>query len=285
LANLPRFHDIYNASLAEYRQVNRVRSRSHPVPDLATDGQWLEAPFWIWTSDAPHRQRLFVRSMGDELELTDRGDIRIRLALSADRDADRAVDQLAAHAAQGIKIRPRALITTMYARLVLSDLFLHGIGGAKYDQLTDLIINNFFGVRPPQFITLSATVLLFEDVTPTLGEELQRKKRLLREFRYHPERHVEPTAEIGRLIAEKREWIRRTPPRGQRFERHRGIQRVNSALQPYLAAEQTRVSREHSRLTVELRQQTLLASREFSFCLFSEKTLRPLLLDLSRLAP
>jgi hypothetical protein len=254
------------------------------VPDLAIDGEWLEAPFWVWTSDAPHRQRLFVRSMGDALELTDRGRIRLRLALSADRDASRAVDQMAAHAAQGIKIRPRALVTTMYARLMLSDLFLHGIGGAKYDQLTDLIISSFFGVRPPQFVTLSATALLFEDVTPRLGEELQRTKRLLREFRYHPERHVEPAAEAGRLIAEKREWIQSTPPRGQRLERHRGIQHVNLALQPYLAAEQARLSREYARLTVELRQQTLLASREFSFCLFSEETLRPLLLDLSRLA-
>jgi hypothetical protein len=284
-ASLPRFRDIYNTCLAEYRRVNRVRSRSHPVPDLAADGQWLEAPFWIWTGDAPHRQRLFVRPIGDELELTDRGRVCLRLALSADLDAGRAVDQIAAHAAQGIRIRPRALITTMYARLVLSDLFLHGIGGAKYDQLTDLIINSFFGVPPPRFLTLSATALLFEDVTPRICEDLHGTQRKLREFRYHPERHVEPSAVTERLIAEKRKWIGSTPPRGQRLERHLGIERVNLALQPYLAAEQGRLSRERARLTAELRQQTLLASREFSFCLFSEETLRPLLLDLSRLAP
>jgi len=285
LANLQRFRDVYNTSLAEYRKANHVRSRSHPVPDLAIDGEWLEAPFWVWTSNVPHRQRLFVRSFGNELELTDRGRIQLRLALSTDRDAGRAIDQLAEQAEQGIKIRPRALITTMYARFVLSDLFLHGIGGAKYDQLTDLIINRFFGVQPPQFVTLSATALLFEDVTPVIYDELQQTKRFLREFRYHPERHVEPTAEVGRLIAEKREWIQSTPPRGQRLERHQGIQRVNLALQPYLAAQQSKLSLESARLTTELRQQTLLASREFSFCLFSEETLRPLLLDLSRLAP
>lgn len=285
LAKLPRFQDIYNASLAEYRRVNRVRSRSHPVPDLATDGQWLEAPFWIWNSDAPHRRRLFVRSTGDMLELTDRGRNCLILTLSADQDAERAVDQLAEYATRGIKIRPRALITTMYARLMLSDLFLHGIGGAKYDQLTDLIIDRFFGVRPPQFLTLSATALLFEDVTPRLRDDLQRKQRILREFRFHPERHVEPTAEIGPLIAKKREWIQADPPRGQRLERHQGIERVNLALQPYLAAERNRLADVCARLTVELRQQILLASREFSFCLFSEETLRPLLLDLCRLAP
>ena len=45
---------------------------------------------------------------------------------------------------EGIRLRPRALTTTMYLRLAMGDLFLHGIGGAKYDQLTDRIIEHFF---------------------------------------------------------------------------------------------------------------------------------------------
>jgi hypothetical protein len=173
----------------------------------------------------------------------------------------------------------------MYARLVLSDLFLHGIGGAKYDQLTDLIISRFFGVRPPQFITLSATALLFDNVAPSLREQLRQKGRILRELRFHPEKHVEPSPDIDSLIAEKRTWVQRMPPRGRRLERHRRIERVNLALQPYLDEERAKLSSESARLTAELREQTLLASREFSFCLFSEETLRPLLLDLSRVAP
>jgi hypothetical protein len=60
LAHLPRFWDIYNSSVTEYRRVNRVRSSAHPVPNLATDDRWLEAPFWIWSSDSPTRRRLFA---------------------------------------------------------------------------------------------------------------------------------------------------------------------------------------------------------------------------------
>ena len=62
--------------------------------------------------------------------------------------------------ARGIEIRPRALITTMYARLFLSDLFIHGIGGAKYDELTDAIIRRFFGIEPPAYMTVTGTVRL-----------------------------------------------------------------------------------------------------------------------------
>src|SRR5207248_1608241 len=41
-ADLPRFHAIYNDSVAEYRRRNHVRSRNHPVPDLARSGDVLE---------------------------------------------------------------------------------------------------------------------------------------------------------------------------------------------------------------------------------------------------
>ena len=47
--------------------------------------------------------------------------------------------------AHGFKIRTRALTTTMFARLFLADLFIHGIGGGIYDELTDRIIERYYG--------------------------------------------------------------------------------------------------------------------------------------------
>ena len=57
------------------------------------------------------------------------------------------------------------MITTLFARLFLGDLFMHGIGGAKYDQVTDSLVERFFGVKPPGFMTLTATLRL-----PVAGE-------------------------------------------------------------------------------------------------------------------
>src|SRR5262249_37115371 len=48
LANLPRFHAVYNACVQEYRRLYRIRSRAHPVPDLRADDGWLEVPLWAW---------------------------------------------------------------------------------------------------------------------------------------------------------------------------------------------------------------------------------------------
>ncbi len=48
LADLPRFHAVYNDSVHAYRRRHGIRSRNHPVPDLAVEDGWLEAPFWGW---------------------------------------------------------------------------------------------------------------------------------------------------------------------------------------------------------------------------------------------
>ena len=114
--------------------------------------------------------------------------------------------------AEGIHIRSRALITTLWARLVLGDLFLHGIGGAKYDQVTDALICGFFGLRPPGFMVLSATLHL-PIQRPTA--DVERPKDIAAELRrlvYHPERYIDASNGAGgegadgvaALIAEKR---------------------------------------------------------------------------------
>ena len=36
--DLPAFQAIYNQTLHDYRRGHDIRSRSHPVPDLAADG-------------------------------------------------------------------------------------------------------------------------------------------------------------------------------------------------------------------------------------------------------
>ena len=56
------FSAVYNEAVREYRRLYRIRSASHPVPDLAVEGEWQEAPFWIWSQENPRRKRLFVQT-------------------------------------------------------------------------------------------------------------------------------------------------------------------------------------------------------------------------------
>jgi hypothetical protein len=41
---------------------------------------------------------------------------------------------------------------------MVCDQWIHGIGGARYDQVTDRIIRKFFGIDPPAFGVATATL-------------------------------------------------------------------------------------------------------------------------------
>ena len=119
-------------------RANGIRNTGHPVPDLAADGPWLECRCGFVCLQT-QRRRVFVCRRGGEVIVSDRVGAEIRLPLGRDDDASDAVARLMLWSRQGVKIRSRALVTTLWARLC-STLFLHGIGGAKYDQVTDRLI-------------------------------------------------------------------------------------------------------------------------------------------------
>ncbi len=279
LARLPRLWDAYNRSVADYRHANHIRSSAHPVPDLTTEADWLEAPYWIWDRDNPRRRRLFVRQRGDEIVLSDRGKIEHALPLSPDGDAQRAVERLAELAQQGVRIRTRALITTLFARLCLGDVFLHGIGGAKYDQVTDLIMERFFCLRPPGYMTLTATLRLPVDRPPVTSDDARRVDHQLRELLFHPERFLDGTAD-GRaraLASDKQRWAASTPTPATARQRCHKIRGINEALQPWVSdkRQQLLAAREH--IATTLHAESILASREYAFPLYSAEALRSLM--------
>jgi hypothetical protein len=272
-----RLAEVYNGALHEYRKVNGVRSRSHPVPDLSVGDEGCEAPLWIWTSAAPHRRRLFVRKQAGQLVLSDHE--ATEMVFPADDDGALAEWDRAER--RGVKIRPRALITTMYARLVLSDLFLHGIGGAKYDELTDAIVAGFFGCRAPAYATATATVLLPLKVLQVGNDVLQRLESKLRDAQFHPELFASSCV-AGRLVQRKRELLSCIPPRGTKRAWHEELVGINAAMQPFVAEQRADLEQRLAEAKEQHRMWRLLGSREFSFCLFSQRDLPRLLLDLAR---
>jgi hypothetical protein len=293
LAHLPRFWSAHNDALAAYRAAHRLRNRAQPVPDLTESDGWLEAPFWIWSTTDPRRRPLFARQSADELQITDRQAFAIALPLAADRDAAAAAEELLHLPARGVKIRTRALATTLFARLVLSDMFLHGIGGAKYDQVTDEIARQFFGFELPQFATVSATLRLpvdYEPGSPPLESKLRQQSR---EMRYHPERYVnvngalppEESATVAQLIEAKMRWVRTPKTRENARERHAAITGANQALQAYLTKMRVNVERQRDEIAERKRASAILASREYSFCLHPREHFEHLLLDDPPLVP
>jgi hypothetical protein len=282
LSDAARLRKVYNEALHEYRRVNGVRSRSHPVPDLIRDGQWIEAPFWVWSASQPRRRRLFVRSAGDDLQLTDRAGWQAALPLSGG-GAAAALNALPG----GVKLRTRALLTTLFARVVLADLFLHGIGGAKYDELTDLLISRFFDLPPPPYQVLSATLRLPIERPKVETQDVRRVDSLLRELTYHPEVHAHngagpPDDSFARLADEKRRWVSTPLTPEIARPRHVALRALNESLQPWVAGLRSKLLSEREQLTKLARADQVLASREYAFCLFPARSLRGLFAQVFR---
>lgn len=284
LAHLPRFTEVYNDAVHEYRRVHKIRGTAHPVPDLAAEGSYLEAPFWIWDTNDRERRHLFVCQEGETLRLTDRANIDVQLSATAEGDLDLAVEQLAALAASGIKIRTRALLTTMFSRMFLGDLFIHGIGGAKYDALTDLLIRRFFGLTPPEFVTLSATLQLPIEREQHTIDDVREVQRQLRDLTYHPEtvlerEQVEADAALKSHVEAKQLGVQ-TPSTAENCRaRHEAITAANEALQPHVEERRNLLLQKQKELQSSVRNARILGSREYETCLFSATLLQDFLLD------
>ncbi len=265
LTEMPRFQQCYNDSAQTYRAVHGIRSSAHPVPDLAVDEGWFEAPLWIYGNQSPHRKAAWVRIQDDVLEISDRGNRIVRIET---RNLSDAVDQLSAAMTPEFKLRPRALLTTMYSRLVLSDLFLHGIGGGKYDQLGDMVTEAFFAITPPDFMVMSATIHLPGVQPVDTGEEVRALKRKIRETHFQGERFAANTDLSPELVREKQRLLETIPPRGQRQQWHLEVEQANRKLSDELATVRSDLQTKLAAAQRKSVAQSILNSREHSFCLF-----------------
>ncbi|MDM4017499.1 hypothetical protein [Roseiconus lacunae] len=274
LCDLPRFHACYNDSADLYRQIHGIRSNAHPVPNLARDGDWFEAPFWLYGNRSAKRQAVWVRYCdgGSAIEI---GDRQNRTRKIANANSESAYEALHALQSPEFKLRSRALVTTMYARLVLSDLFLHGIGGGKYDQLGDLISQRYWDCPTPQMMVLSATVMLpgHESFAPQLIQQRQVEvDRQLRDLDFHGESFRDqadsPEPELEQWITRKRQLLDDIPPHGQRLQWHREITAINRQLGESLHELRQQLTQERSRLSRREKDAALFCSREHSFCFY-----------------
>lgn len=294
------FAEIHNQVLAEYRRLYRIRSSTHPVPALEVGDGRCEAPFWIWKAGERQRRRLFVQQRDGELALSDGRETIATLPASENFHSSSAVmlEHLQELASRDYRLRTRALTTTLFARLGVADLFIHGIGGAQYDEMTDRIINRFFGIRAPRFLTVTSTLHL--PLEAMLGTESRighdepgKLAHQLRDLRYNPDRHLADIhdardASVAALIAEKRELARqqrevdsltgqtaaqRRQRRAANHRRYRRLHDINELLLPYIATQKHDVETVFQHLDRRLRNQRIRYNREYSVWLYPEEEL------------
>lgn len=289
LQRLPELHALYNETVAEYRRLHHLRNRMQPVPDLELVDGWYEAPFWIWRQGDHDRGRLFCRRTGNCVELRDETDVLTCIPFTDGGSLENAVHNLSQLNKRGYRLRTRALTTTLFARICLADLFVHGIGGAKYDAMTDQMIQRLFGFLPPKFLTISATLLLpLGGPSSTNSNDLHQALQKLRDLKYNPDRHLLDFSQAANLVREKGQLIETANSMRQSgqlrghltADQHRRIEQIRQELKSQTIEIRSQYETEKSDIEAQLMSNKLINDREFPFILYPEQQLRDFLTPL-----
>lgn len=277
-----RFAKIYNEKLAEYRRIHKIRSKANPLPDLKILRDSIEIPFWVWKAEG-QRAKCYMVNEGENIKITDGAEVL--LTLKKGDEVINNITRLKTLTEAGIKIRPRAITTTMFSRLFFSDVFIHGIGGAKYDTITDEIIKEFFGIGPPGFVTISATLYLPLDAYDSDERELYDIQRSIDDMSYNPERYApqktrnEP--EFMNRVKEKQRLLKMmTVGNADEKRRYfRQIKELNKLMLTQINAELKKKQKEINRVCDKLAYNEVVRFREFPVCLYPMKALRGYVLN------
>ncbi|MDO8948995.1 MAG: hypothetical protein Q7V61_00535, partial [Actinomycetota bacterium] len=86
---------------------------------------------------------------------------------------------------------PKALALTMFERVFVADLFIHGVGGGRYDEVTDGVIRRFFGIEPPRYVVASMTLHLPLGGHEVTEAEVATVERRLNRLQHNPDQLLE----------------------------------------------------------------------------------------------
>jgi hypothetical protein len=280
-ANAKSFVDIYNAKLREYRKLKKISSKANPLPDLMEKGFVVEIPFWMWKRDET-RKSLFASIANDNrISIICENKIVEHFDFDGRSRSTKNLEKLKMLISNGIKIRPKAIANTMYSRMFFSDLFIHGIGGAKYDLITDEIIREFFGAEPPEYATISATLHLPYKPFDTSKEDVNALKQVIKDMGYNPDRYasdeIMEDAEMRSMVSEKKELIVKvshdTKEKHLTFDR---IKQINSLMREKISPLIKEKEKEMEDLEKKLIYNSIVTNRDYPFCLYPKLMLRKL---------
>jgi hypothetical protein len=298
LSQINRLHPIYNACRQRYRQEHRVSNPTQPVAPLAENDGWLESPFWVYSRRQPQRRSLWVRTVTTPgtLELSDRAGWHAvwSVETSSHTSSAQRWSGFENLLQRGICLRPKALMTTLFARLCLGDIFIHGIGGGLYDAMTEAICMQMWQIELCPVVVASATFCLTiddsTDETPTPSQILQQAWTAW----HHPEqllggtsrgsaepRHEPRAADnsaalkspLAELVREKQRLLAHIPPRGRKLGWHQQLMTVNAQLRDALHVGRHEHLAPLREAEARQRQQRVIHFREYSLALFPPQPL------------
>ncbi len=296
LRHAHRWCNIYNSALDQYRIEQRIVNPGRPMPNLAVTSQELELPFWIYATDQPRHRLALQQDNGLYLQLEsqriDVTDLMTGELLTAAETLRRRM------AAAALHVRPRALTLTMFVRLLLSDVFIHGIGGALYDQMTDRVMDQLFGVRPAYGCASAGWLLPVAREIDARQADVPRLKWQRHHLKSNPELLVPPSSLTGNaldashqrrdlisgiaqsLAEDRREHRRRSEHWLRRRAKFRDLHEINAQLLALFQPQVDAMDRQMRRAEVIQNNVAVAFWREYFIALHPRASLQELIAEI-----
>ncbi len=263
-----RFADVYNSELAAYRERTGTRSVAQPFPDLRIEEGLVELPFWHLRDGG--RSTLWARTDGVPALVCD-GEVLCELPSECEETA-------AALASCAVRPAPKALALTLYNRMFVADLFIHGTGGGRYDRVTDGVIRAFWKVEAPAFVVASMTMYLPLGARVVTPEEVDAVTQKINRLQHNPDQLLDEIEfddadehrRAAALADEKSRLVGDIAlPDADKKTVGRRIREVNAELSALMEPYERALCDERDRL-VEMQQASeILTDRTYPFCFWS----------------
>lgn len=264
-----RFASDYNHELEVFRAFTKTRSKAQPFPDLEADDSAVELP--LWALQAGMRETVWAVRKDRDVSLV-AGD-RVVAALGSDLE-----EGLSALLAAPAVIAPKALALTLFIRLFCCDFFIHGVGGGRYDAVTDAVCRRFYGVEPPAFAVASMTMYLPLGAHVVTDDEVSRARERINRLDHNPDQvldevefeSAEERARARALGEEKRALVEAITARNaDKKELGSRIREVNSSLADLLGPLREQWSDELASLESQRQASEVFSDRGYPFCFWS----------------
>jgi hypothetical protein len=173
---------------------------------------------------------------------------------------------------------PKALALTLFTRVFVCDLMIHGVGGGRYDRVTDGVCRRYFGIEPPAFVVASITMYLPLGAHIVTEEEVAAAKERLNRLEHNPDAllgevefdSADEQHHAATLAAEKSDLVVAiASPDADKKAVGLRIRQVNAALADLLAPLKQEMADEVAALESQLAASEILTDRTYPFCFWA----------------
>jgi hypothetical protein len=283
ISDAENFALYYNRGINYLCDNNVYNKRNHvKFLEISNASNMVELPFWL-VSENGQRSSLWVARKTKKIEIGTKEKVLGNIDSSSwDNETAQLQELLDGN---NFKLRPKAITLTLFARLFLADIFIHGIGAKSYEPVTDYILENYCRIGSLKYGIATSTMTLFsENQSNDLQNHVSFLKSKKRELKYKPENFINKTIlntePVASLVKIKQQKITQCQDKyisdEVRNSAWHSISQINSVLSSYAHETLEELESLIMKSEKEIDSKKVSNYRGFFFGLFPEEQLQKL---------